>query len=124
MRQSVPPLIRGSRYGHPNVVVARARHAGWVPDLTTRLMRRIRLDFPDHTKDVLDSLHGLDDLVVESRQDPERMFAAVLRCADRRLDGLREAAALARTDWRDLLMAADLGHGDWPDRLDLWLDAA
>ena len=71
----------------------------------------------------MEKLHSLDTLVTKSRQDPERMFAAVVRLARGRLDYLDSALREARLDWRDLLLAADLGNEDWPDRLATWLDA-
>jgi hypothetical protein len=40
----------------------------------------------------------------------ERYRFAALRASGGRLDGLERAVALAKTDWRDLLMEADFGH--------------
>jgi hypothetical protein len=56
-----------------------------VAKISTRLLGRIQLDFPDRVKIVLDRLGGLDELVAQSGQDPERMLAAVVRRAAGRL---------------------------------------
>jgi hypothetical protein len=40
----------------------------------------------------------------------ERTRFAALKLSGGRLDRLREAIALAKIDWRDLLMAAGFGH--------------
>ncbi|MEV4462890.1 hypothetical protein AB0J51_04625 [Micromonospora echinofusca] len=72
---------------------------------------------------VLRKLHGLDQLVAGSRQVPERIFAAIVRLAQGRLDKLDDAMRLANEDWRDLLVAAGFANGDWPARLTAWLDA-
>jgi hypothetical protein len=94
-----------------------------MPAITPRLRGRIDADFQKHADMVVDRLHSLDALVRDSRQDPERMFAAMVRLADGRLDKLDVALRLARLDWRDLLVAADFGNADWPARLSAWFDA-
>ena len=48
----------------------------------------------------------------------ERFRFAALKLGDGRLDGLRQAVALAKADWRDLLMSAGFGedvaaHNRW-----------
>lgn len=90
--------------------------------ITPRLRGRIDADFPKHADMVVNRLHELDPVVTDSRQDPQRMFAAVVRLAHGRLDKLDTALRLARLDWRDLLVAADFGNEDWPARLSAWLD--
>ncbi|WP_141561857.1 MULTISPECIES: hypothetical protein [Micromonospora] len=94
-----------------------------MPDISPRLRRRIDSDFPRHADVVVARLHSLDRLITDSRQDPERMFAAVVRLAHGRLDKLDHASRLARDDWRDLLVGADFGDEDWPARLATWLNA-
>lgn len=94
-----------------------------MPDISPRLRRRIDTDFPHHADVVVGRLHSLDQLVADSRQNPERMFAAVVRLAQGRLDKLDDASRLAREDWRDLLVGADFGNEDWPARLSDWLSA-
>jgi hypothetical protein len=52
----------------------------------------------------------------------ERLRYAALKLSEGDLDRLREAVALAQTDWRDLLMAAGFGGTDhahkrwWPKK--------
>ena len=47
-------------------------------------------------------------------RERQRVQLAALKYADGDTERLREAAKLASTDWRDLLMATGLGNGDWP----------
>ncbi|MBB6415187.1 hypothetical protein [Streptomyces sp. AK010] len=44
----------------------------------------------------------------DSRQSPERLLTAAVVIADGDVDRFRSAGRLARTDWRDLLMAGGL----------------
>lgn len=81
-------------------------------------MRRIHSDFPQHAETVMARLHALDALVSGSRQEPERLHTALILLAAGRLDLLDLAADLARRDWRDLLVAAELADGDWEQRID------
>lgn len=51
----------------------------------------------------------------------ERLRFAAIRLSDGKLAGLRDAIALAKTDWRDLLVAADFAdsadaHRMWQPR--------
>lgn len=85
-------------------------------------MRRIHTDFPHHASLVLERLHTLHGLVSGSRQDSERILGAVIIHATGRLDRLDDALELARLDWRDLLVAADLADEAWPLRLSEWLN--
>jgi hypothetical protein len=88
----------------------------------TRLERRIMRDFPQPG-----SAHGitvaLERLPEEAGYDAEhfrseRIRAAIILLADGDLTRFRQAVELAKTDWRDLLVAAELAHADWPIRLD------
>jgi hypothetical protein len=90
--------------------------------LSARLARRIEVDFPRHADLVTDRLHRLDGLIQGSAQSRERILAAVVRIAGGRLDRLSQAIELAHTDWRDLLVAADLADEAWRARLSAWLD--
>lgn len=91
--------------------------------VTERLHRRIRTDFPSAqaAQGVVGALRGLVvDLGSEGIRGttPERLTAAVVLFARGDVHRVRNAVQLALTDWRDLLMAADLGHENWPTRLD------
>jgi hypothetical protein len=52
------------------------------------------------------------------RQDPERIQAAIVIRTEGEWQEFQNRLALATRDWRDSLVAAGLGHGDWPRRLD------
>jgi hypothetical protein len=85
----------------------------------TRLGRRVRRDFPggDLAGGVLRRLEWLDaDL--DLGQGTERVQAAAVFVARGDLVRLEEALAQARLDWRDLLVAAGLGHSNWAMILD------
>lgn len=91
--------------------------------LTERLHRRIRSDFPDEraARGVADALRALvADLGPDGMRgtSAERLAAAVLLVARGDVRRLRTAVAAAKTDWRDLLVAAELATADWPTRLD------
>jgi len=54
-------------------------------------------------------------------QSLERLRFAAIRVSDGRMVGLRDAIALAKIDWRDLLVAADFAcdldaHRNWQPR--------
>lgn len=93
-----------------------------MPEISARLARRVEIDFPHHAALVAERLHSLDGLIKDSAQGQERILAAVVRLAGGRLDRLSQAIELARSDWRDLLVAAGLADETWPARLSAWLD--
>lgn len=87
-----------------------------------RLEQRIRRDFPEpgSAHGVLQLLSGLPG---KAGYDPEmlaseRVQAAIVLFAHGDLARLRQALDLAATDWRDLLVAAELADDHWPARLD------
>ncbi|MFF0737055.1 hypothetical protein ACFYVK_36255 [Streptomyces chartreusis] len=88
--------------------------------ISTRLHDRIRRDFPDHgdAKGIEGALRVLAVELEYSRQSTERLLAAAVVIADGDVNRFRSAIRLARTDWRDLLVAGGLGHADWPQVLD------
>lgn len=88
--------------------------------LTPRLERYIRATFPATEAERM--LRELADWRISYADEPpsERLTAAVVFVAEH--DGLDEALRLAELDYRDLLMAADLGSGDWPALLEGRLD--
>jgi hypothetical protein len=88
--------------------------------ISARLHARVRRDFPDAdvARGVAGALRVLADELANSLQDTERLLAAAVFIAAGDVDRFRSAIRLARTDWRDLLMAGELGHGNWPHVLD------
>ncbi|WP_433788781.1 hypothetical protein [Actinoplanes sp. CA-252034] len=67
----------------------------------------------------------LAEVVHSESDDPvegiERIQAAVLLVADGDSHRFLQALAMAQRDWRDVLVAADLAHENWPDRLQVAL---
>lgn len=55
-------------------------------------------------------------------QDRERIEAAIVLAAAGERARFDALAALAERDWRDVLVAGGLAHGDWPARLDAALE--
>ncbi len=88
--------------------------------ISARLHKRIQRDFaePGSAKGIEGALRGLAVELEHSRQDAERLLAAAVLIADGDVGRFRSAIRLARTDWRDLLVAAGLAHEDWPRVLD------
>ena len=93
--------------------------------ITARLHKRIQRDFaePGSAKGTEGALRGLAAELEDSRQDAERLLAAAVLIADGDVGRFRSAIRLARTDWRDLLVAAGLANEDWPRVLDEELSA-
>jgi hypothetical protein len=89
--------------------------------LTRRIERYVRRTFDDSEAELVLSVLG--DWKVSYLPEPpsERLVAAVVLVADGRLEGVDEAIGLAEQDWRDLLVAAELAHGDWDMALDMRL---
>ncbi|WP_306326116.1 hypothetical protein [Streptomyces venezuelae] len=89
--------------------------------LTSRLERRIRRDFPDPetAAEISRRLVGLPEAMGYSPDffAQERCHAALVLLAGGSVGRFDEAVELASQDWRDLLVAADLAHQDWPARL-------
>jgi hypothetical protein len=88
-----------------------------------RLERRVRAEFGEAAGQVLAQLASLE-LPLAEKQSPERLAAAIVVCARGDRDRLAVAVRLAERDWRDVLVAAGLANGDWPDRLDELLGGA
>jgi hypothetical protein len=88
----------------------------------TRLEKRIQRDFPapGAANGIITALDRLPDEAGYGREmlSSERVRAAIVLIADGDLAEFRGAVELAKTDWRDLLVAAELAHADWPARLD------
>lgn len=58
------------------------------------------------------------NLPAAEKQSLERIQAAIVLVAAGDAGRLDQAAALAESDWRDVLVAAGLANEDWPARLD------
>jgi hypothetical protein len=99
----------------------------------TRLQRRVDHDFaaPGSSASVRKMLVALVvDLAGDNLRGPaaaswhawgERVCTAVTVLAAGDVGRLRNAIESARTDWRDLLVAADLADDSWPAQLDRML---
>ncbi|MET7568870.1 hypothetical protein ABZT04_10230 [Streptomyces sp. NPDC005492] len=79
--------------------------------ISARLHRRIRQDFPDAevARGIVGALRILAVELEDSRQSAERLQTAAVLIAAGDVERFRRAIRLARTDWRDLLMAGGLG---------------
>jgi hypothetical protein len=94
-----------------------------VAELTPRLRRRIRRDFPAGSAEVvIGYLEALADNAFDG-QGRERVQAAVVIASGGQWDRFKSMLELLRLDWRDVLMAGDLGADDWRLVLDAELDA-
>lgn len=92
-------------------------------NLSERVRRRIALDFaPAQRQRVEQTLAGL----IPDSDDTgrERIQAAVLIVAAGDLGRLARQTREVAIDWRDVLMAADLGSDDWPIRVEAFLGEA
>src|SRR5215469_14230140 len=95
-----------------------AAHDGSVAQLTPRLRKRIKHDFPpDSARYVLSYLEGLADREYGG-QGRERIQAALVLASHGRRDRFESMVRLLRIDWRDVLMAGGVGQGDWSAVLD------
>ncbi|MEV6482774.1 hypothetical protein [Streptomyces sp. NPDC051576] len=79
--------------------------------ISGRLRRRIRRDFPDTdaARGIVGALRILAVELEDSGQSTERLLTAAVLIAAGDVERFRRAIRLARTDWRDLLMAGGLG---------------
>jgi hypothetical protein len=97
-------------------------------DISERVRRRVRVDFPYQEDRVIGLLADLtrDVFPGEARDSVaiERIQVAALVVAQRDPRRLEEALALGRADWRDLLVAAGLADEGWRDRLEVELATA
>jgi hypothetical protein len=81
-------------------------------DMSPRLRRRVQSDFP-----VAGGAEEVERLVADAN-DSERIQAAIVLWSGGDMARLQDAVALARTDWRDVLVRAHLADEDWSSRLD------
>jgi len=89
--------------------------------LTDRMLARLDRDFGPSKAARARYLVEAVDIGHDETPLSERIQAALLIAAGGNLDRLLEAAALAETDWRDLLVNTDLADEDWPRRVDAFL---
>ncbi|HZC54384.1 MAG TPA: hypothetical protein VE441_18090 [Mycobacterium sp.] len=83
-----------------------------MPEISARLIRRIEQDFPDEgsAAEVV--------RLVDKADESERVQAAIVLWSRGDLHRLRDALDLAKHDWRDVLVRAELADDDWPIKLD------
>lgn len=87
-------------------------------DLSPRLARWVHREFSEvDAGRVFAALGDLPASVVGD-QDPERIQAAIVIRSGGDWAKVEGMLRLAHEDWRDLLVAADVGHADWPAVLD------
>ncbi|MBE8519647.1 hypothetical protein ILP97_19450 [Amycolatopsis sp. H6(2020)] len=86
----------------------------------TRLQRRIRRDFPEpgSAPEIMRLLDDVPRQTGNKIHGSERVQAAIILLARGDIQRFRDAVTLSTQDWRDVLVAADLAHEDWPARLD------
>ena len=89
----------------------------WRMEVSPRLVTWVSRAFPASSSErVMSELRGLPASVVGG-QDPERIQAALVITTGGDWSRFQGMLRLTHEDWRDLLVAADLGHDDWPRRL-------
>jgi hypothetical protein len=90
-------------------------------EISTRLQRRVRADFPHYPNVVAAALAELTREVFPSETRDslpiERIQLAALLSARGDLRRLDDALVLGRADWRDLLVVADLADDGWRSRV-------
>jgi RimJ/RimL family protein N-acetyltransferase len=84
--------------------------------VSDRLAARVRRDFGEDAQRRLERLATLE-LPLAEKQSRERIQAAIVLAAAGDADAFDYAVSLAERDWRDVLVGAGLGNGDWPARL-------
>ncbi len=87
-------------------------------EVSPRLERWVRRTFDaGSVEPVLAELRALPDIAV-GLQDVERIQAALVIRTGGDWDAFQRMLLLVNQDWRDALVAGELAHGDWPERLD------
>ena len=90
--------------------------------VSRRIRRRVHADFPEEAEQVVQELAELtEDVLPDLPRDAaaiERIQLAALLVARRQRPSLDEALTLGRTDWRDLLVAANLESRNWRELVD------
>ncbi|MEV7797220.1 hypothetical protein AB0O68_35585 [Streptomyces sp. NPDC087512] len=91
--------------------------------ITSRIGARLKEQYRDEASSVSSLLEEAEARVFHEAAE-EKITAAVVILADGSVDKLLDAIELMETDWRDLLIAAELARVDWPSRLDAIFDAS
>ncbi len=87
-------------------------------EVSPRLERWVRRSFDaGSVQPVLAELRALPDLAV-GLQDVERIQASLVIRTGGDWQAFQSMLRLVNQDWRDALVAGELAHGDWPQRLD------
>lgn len=93
--------------------------------VSRRIAARIERDFPGGEIAAitarLEAATGEPSSLATSDAGSERVQAAILILAAGDIGRLFRECDEARKDWRDVLMAADLGFDDWPRRVEAFL---
>jgi lipase chaperone LimK len=90
-------------------------------NLTARILSRLERDFKASERDRARYIIESVDIGDDETEGSERIQTAMLMLANGNLDRLLEAAVLTETDWRDLLVDADLADDDWRPKADAYL---
>ncbi|MFG2869531.1 hypothetical protein [Streptomyces sp. NPDC048338] len=84
--------------------------------ITSRIAARIEDQYGVEANSVSSLLKEAEEKVFHEAAE-EKITAAVIILADGNVGKLIDAIELMETDWRDLLIAAELAHADWPSTL-------
>ncbi|MEV5700744.1 hypothetical protein AB0L55_25055 [Streptomyces anthocyanicus] len=85
--------------------------------ITSRIVAKLETQYGAEVSSVYSLLNEAEGRIFHEAAE-EKITAAVVILADGSVDKLLDAIELMETDWRDLLIAAELAHADWPSRLD------
>jgi hypothetical protein len=90
--------------------------------ITRRLADKIERDFPEDHATIQSMLQEVENGKFKGDAS-ERVLTAAIVVAQGDVDRFIEALRLMEIDWRDLLMAAGLGHEGWPSKVDDFLNS-
>ncbi|MFD5652972.1 hypothetical protein [Streptomyces sp. NPDC127039] len=85
--------------------------------ITSRIAAKLETQYGAEVSSVYSLLNEAEGRIFHEAAE-EKITAAVVILADGSVDKLLDAIELMETDWRDLLIAAELAHAGWPSRLD------
>ena len=95
-------------------------------DLTPRLLQHIQRQFPEpgSAAEVARLLRQMFLDLPATNPGTERLCTAVLILTNGNAQSVHRWIREAQTDWRDVLVSANLAHANWPARLDVLLGPA